>query len=167
MRCYQRYLNRTCAICLVFTALSLSAGDQTFEAPAIGRFVLEPSVGKGLLSQCSRGTPRGVSSFWKPSSNDIAELEGALADYLEAREKAGDQVPPRGRSYHRQYVGFTRGSDRFIYGNFYPASAAAGFRKDKESSQPFGVCDGGPAFWGVVFRVATKKFEEISFNGLA
>lgn len=165
-RC-QRCLNRICATCLVFAVVSLMAVDQTFEAPATGLFVLGPSAGKGLLSQCSRGTPRGVSNFWKPSTQDIAELEGALPGYLEAREKAGDQIPPKGLSYHRQYVGFSRGSNRFIYGNFYPASAANGFWKHKESTQPFGVCDGGPAFWGIVFHLETKKFEEISFNGLA
>jgi len=153
------------AACVLGTALNLPAADPAFESPAIGRFTLAASQGKELLKQCSRPTPRDVSEFWKPSSHDVDNLELALAKYLETREKAGQANPPKGQAYHRQYAGFTKQSERFIYGNFYPASSATGFWKDKESKQVFRVCDGGPAFWGIVFRVSTKTFEEIHFNG--
>lgn len=160
-------VSKVVGLCVLATTVSLFAADQSFESPGIGRFVLVPSLGAELLKPCSRATPRGVSGFWKPSTHDVDELELALAKYLEARERAGQETPPKGQTYHRQYVGFTKGSERFIYGNFYPASAAVGFWKDKESKQPFAVCDGGPAFWGIVFRVPTKTFEEMRFNGLA
>ena len=164
-RHYKLGLMRIVIACALAT-LSLLAADQSFESPARGRFVLGPSLGKELLNQCSRGTPRGVSEFWKPSTNQIDQLELALGEYLASREKAGQQIPPQGRSYHRQYVGFTKGSERFIYGNFYPASAATGFGEGKESKQPLAICDGGPVFWGIVFSVSTKTFEDIQFNGL-
>jgi hypothetical protein len=162
---FKARLVMTITTCLLAT-IGLLAADESFEAPATGRFIFGPSLGQELLKQCSRATPQGVSGFWKPSTHDIDELELALPKYLAAREKAGQQIPPKGESYHRQYIGFSIGSDRLIYGNFYPGSAATGFWKDKESKQALGVCVGGPVFWGIVFRLSTKTFEDIRFNGL-
>lgn len=146
--------------------LNLPASDAFLAPSATGRFVLSPSLGKDVLSQCSRPTPSEVSEFWKPPSQDIEELELALPKYLDTREKIGQPAPPKGQAYHRQYIGFTSKSERFIYGNFYPTSAAIGFWKDKQAKLAFGVCDGGPVFWGIVFRVSTKTFEQIHFNGI-
>jgi hypothetical protein len=151
---------------LCATTLSLLARNVTFESPAIGRFILGSSHGRELLQQCSRPTPTAVSGVWQPSTSDVDELELALRKHLEKLAKAGQDTPPKGQAYHRQYVGFTRKSERFIYGNFYPASAVTGVWKGKESKQAFRICDGGPAFWGIVFRVSTKAFEELQFNGL-
>jgi hypothetical protein len=162
---FKARLVMTITTCLLAT-ISLLAADESLEAPATGRFIFGPSRGQELLKQCSGATPQGVSGFWKPSTHDIDELELALPKYLAAREKAGQQIPPKGESYHRQYIGFSIGSDRLIYGNFYPGSAATGFWKDKESKQALGVCVGGPVFWGIVFRLSTKAFEDIRFNGL-
>jgi hypothetical protein len=162
---FKARLVMTITTCLLAT-ISLLAADESFEAPATGRFIFGPSRGQELLKQCSGATPQGVSGFWKPSTHDIDGLELALPKYLAAREKAGQQIPPKGESYHRQYIGFSIGSDRLVYGNFYPGSAATGFWKDKESKQALGVCVGGPVFWGIVFRLSTKTFEDIRFNGL-
>ena len=148
-----------------FATVSLLAADAFFETPARGRFILNSSSGKDLLNQCSRTTPKDFVGFWRPSSRDVDELEVALSEYLEARRKAGQAMPPSAQAYHRQYVGFTRNSERFIYGNFYPANAASDFWNGKEANQALAVCDGGPAFWGIVFRVSIKSFEEIQFNG--
>jgi hypothetical protein len=161
---HYRCVFKTVAICIMATMLTAVAADPTFESPSTGRFVLATSLGPELLKQCSRAAPHAVSGFWKPSMHDIDQLELALAKYLEDRARAGQQTPPQAQSYHRQYVGFTNGSERFIYGNFYPASAATGLWKDKEAKRAFGVCDGGPAFWGIVFRVSSKTVEEIRFN---
>jgi len=89
-----------------------------------------------------------------------------LSAYLEVRRKGNQAIPPSGQAYHRQYIGLTINSEQFIYGNFYPASAVSDFWKDKQAKLALVVCDGGPAFWGIVFRVSTKSFEEIRFNGL-
>ena len=162
---YECVFFKAVATWIVATTLTAVAADPTFESPTTGRFVLAPSLGPELLKQCSRAAPRGVSGFWKPSTHDIDQLEVALAKYLDDRAKAGRETPPQAQSYHRQYVGFTTGSERYIYGNFYPASAVTGFWKDKESKHALGVCDGGPLFWGIVFRVSTKTVEEIRLNG--
>ena len=107
---------------------------------------------------------RAKSELWEPSGKDLDELETSLAKYLKEREKGGKPVPPKRARYHRQYVGFTRNGERFIYGNFYPAGAEF---LANESSKPVQVCDGGPVFWGIVYRVKTQTFEEPQFNGYA
>jgi len=112
-----------------------------------------------------------VTEYWQPSAKEVDELEVSLAKYLEQREKAGKPNPPTDATYHRQYVGFvsTAGSihhsERFIYGNFYPDYALQHGAADSESRQAFGVCDGGSAFWGIVYRVSAKTFEDPQFNG--
>ncbi len=166
MSVIDRRRTRILVTCFVVTTAVVLASDTPFAPATTGRFVLNPSLARDVMRQCSRATPAAVSGEWQPSPQDIDDLEEALPKYLEQRAKAGKQIPPKGQAYHRQYVGFTRKSERYIYGNFYPASAARGYWKARESKQAFVVCDGGPVFWGIVFRVSTKTFEEIRFNGL-
>jgi hypothetical protein len=40
-------------------------------------------------------------------------------------------------------------------------------KKFDESVQPVVACDGGNAFWGIIYKPSTKTFEEIAFNGFA
>jgi hypothetical protein len=156
-------------IALAMGLISATA-PQSYNFPPTGRFMLPTSLGKGLLRQCSRSTPTGVTEFWQPSTNEVDELEASLAKYLEQREKAGKTVPPKG-SYHRQYIGFVTGprsvnpAERFIYANLYLGTTVPP-NWGSESAQPMAVCDGGPAFWGIVYRVSTKTFEDPQFNGL-
>ena len=149
---------------LLLVAVASFAADEAYSFPPNGRFVLPIPSARAIFHQCSRAAPPANAELWEPSGKDLDELEGSLAKYLNAREKAGKTVPPERAKYHRQYVGFTRNGERFIYGNFYPAGAE--FRQ-YESSKPVQVCDGGHVFWGIVYRVKTKTFEEPQFNGLA
>jgi hypothetical protein len=127
-------------------------------------FVLAPAKGAALLQQCSRGTPQGVDGFWMPSSQDVSELEGLLQPFLETNPSARPLLPLE--QYHRQYVGFTKGGKRYIYGNFYaqPRVFAA---HQNEAADPILVCDGGRAFWGIVFSLDLKAFIDLAINGVA
>ena len=157
------------------TSLVSIAAAQSFRFPTSGRFILPPSLGKKLLDQCSRPVPTMIIEFWQPSEKEIDVLEVSLAKYLEQREKDGKSIPPKGL-YHRQYVGFVsqvgsvHNSERFIYGNFYPdakeiLSDWRDGRPRDEAKGPMDICDGGPAFWGIVYQVSTKTFEAPEFNG--
>ena len=152
-------------IIAVFTmSLASVAGAQNFSFPAEGRFILPPSLGAEVLKQCSRLAPTKISKFWQPSASDVEQLELALPAFLIERVKSGKEVPSKGSPYHRQYVGFSENGERFIYGNFFPADTVKEMSLN-ESTRPVLVCDGGSAFWGVVYRVSTKSFEEPQFNG--
>jgi hypothetical protein len=113
------------------------------------RRILAPGHGEFLLSQCSRNTPHGVTSYWLPTSVDIDTLEQRLLLYLSKSEN-----PPDGE-YAGTYVGILTNGKKLIYANFSPRSG------------PDMVCDGGPRFWGVVFDPLTNKFSDLEFNGVA
>jgi hypothetical protein len=127
-----------------------------------GRFVFHPPAAKQIFDQCSRSAPPANSSLWEPSSKELDDLETLLATYLNQRETAGKAVPPKRTKYHRQYVGFVRNGERFIYGNFYPA---VGEFSSYEAHRAVAVCDGGHVFWGIIFDVGRRTFEEPRFNG--
>jgi hypothetical protein len=152
---------------VIVLAMSLAplAGAQNFSFPAGGRFILPPSLGSEVLKQCSRPTPTRISKFWQPSVSDVEELELALPRFLAEREKSGRQVPPKDTPYHRQYVGFVENGERLIYANVYPSSVTKEATVN-EATRPIAICDGGSAFWGVVYRVSTETFEEPHFNGV-
>lgn len=153
------------AIAVAALALACACPVQAWEDPLFpveGRFVLSPAAGPKLLAQCSRDTPSGATEYWEPSAAEIAELEVALPRFLASQKQRGARIPPLSHSYNRQYVGFVKGGVRFIYGNFYPSDMP--FRK-AESTSAIIVCDGGPDFWGIAYRVDTREFEEPQMNG--
>jgi hypothetical protein len=154
--------NTLISIVAITMSLAPVAAAQKFSFPPEGRFIFPASLGAKVLKQCSRVAPTKISKFWQPSASDVEQLELALPAFLIEREKSGKQVPPKGSPYYRQYVGFSENGERFIYGNFFPAYTETALH---ESTQPVLVCDGGSAFWGVVYRVSTKSFDEPQFNG--
>jgi len=123
-------------------------------------FILPAEKGAALLQQCSRSTPQGVEGFWKPSAAEISGMENRLVLFLKT-----DPSKIVLSDFRRQYVGFSRGGKRYIYGNFYRASLPVTLKN--EDMEPVMVCDGGPSFWGIVFSVDTKEFQELAFNGMA
>jgi hypothetical protein len=147
---------------IVMLALVSFAGGQSSPFTSSGRFLLHPPAARQIFRQCSRSAPPAKSDLWAPSTKDLDDLEILLAKYLDQRATAGEAVPPKGAKYHRQYVGFIRNGERYVYGNFYPANNETGIY---EASHAVQVCDGGPVFWGIVYRVKTRTFEEIQFNG--
>jgi hypothetical protein len=146
---------------VMLTLVSL-AGGQSSPFTSSGRFLLHPPAARKIFRQCSRSAPSAESHLWAPSTKDLNDLEILLAKYLGQRATAGEAVPPKETKYHRQYVGFIRNGERYVYGNFYPANHETGIYEARQAVQ---VCDGGHVFWGIVYRVKTRTFEEIQFNG--
>jgi len=147
---------------IVMLAVGSFAAGQSSPFASTGRFLLHPPAARQIFHQCSRSAPSAKSDLWAPSAKDIDELEALLAKYLDKRGTTGKTVPPKRIKYHRQYVGFIRNGERYIYGNFYPASDEFDIH---EAQQAIQVCDGGHVFWGIVYVVKTRTFEEPQFNG--
>jgi hypothetical protein len=131
--------------------------------PAAGRYIVPPD-GDNTLAQCSRPTPKNVRGFWLPRLEDIDRLELSLPPYLFDLKKAGQTVPAPG-VYHRQYVGIIQNGQRLIYGNFYSDVWDVFEQRINEKRTWVMVCDGGPSYWGILYRPATDSFEGIAFNG--
>ena len=146
--------------CLV--AHGLAAGAESL--PTDGAHVLPLEHARAVFVQCARAAPEPEAALWVPSKQDVLALELALRAYLASRRASGLRVPPESQRYHRQYVGFSRSGTRLIYGNYFPSSLGS---RSTVRLAPFLVCDGGSVFWGIVYKPATKVFEEPQFNGPA
>ena len=143
-------------IICILCSVSAVADAQVFRLPA--------TSGPALLHQCSRSTPKDVSSFWVASPADIAKLEALLVPFLRASLDPRSLLAPDPLArFHRQYIGFIRNGKRYIYGNFYPHRSAPDL---EEATSPVNFCDGGDSFWGVVFSPDTEQFEDLRFNGI-
>jgi hypothetical protein len=141
-------------------ALSLAVLSET--SVAEGRsFVLPANEGAPLLAQCSRSAPNNVEAYWIVQQSQIKELEKRLELFLRS-SKVGSSALPIKR-FSRQYVGFVKGGKRYIYGNFYRAESIS----QGEDNAPAVVCDGGKSFWGIVFSIESKTFQDLKFNGPA
>lgn len=132
--------------------------------PREGVIPVLQSQAAGVFRQCSRSAPEAETGLGLPSPAEIEALEAGLPKLFSARASAGLSVPPGAVQYHRQYVAFTRGGTRLIYGNFFPSTLV---RSPERRSLPVAVCDGGPSFWGIVFNPSTRNFEAPQFNGEA
>lgn len=153
----------------LFAILALLLSCECCSAQDVGGFrlaegsreLLPATEGSAVLNQCSRDAPRSNDGYWSPSATDVMVLEEELVKSFATRQKVGLRVPPA-NEYSRQYVGLFKGGRRYIYGNFYPKQSSV---SDPKQAKAFVVCDGGPAFWGVVFDVERQAFDEPLFNG--
>ncbi len=147
----------TLMACLLGCAVAHAA---SFSLPSDGKFILPVSKGEALLKQCSRTTPQKVSGYWQPSATQISKLETLLPQFLQKAAKTGIHAPDK-LAFHRQYVGIVVGNKRLIYGNFYNMEAS----DMNQASEPIVVCDGGAAFWGIVFSPEDGVFSDLRVNG--
>lgn len=150
---------------LLLLALLLPAicYSRTVATPFTEGEPVEISAGErlGLFQQCSRQAPQPEEILGNPTAAEVRELEPLLERYLAVVYEAGKAAPPTA-TYARQYVAYRVGTRRKIYGNFFPRALANEARR-KEIA--VAVCDGGPAFWGVVYDPLSKQFEQLELNG--
>jgi hypothetical protein len=156
----QRY-SGVLLVCTVVAAGTAFAQSLQIKLPGAGTFILPADAGRSLLGQCSRDAPANVSQFWDPSGEQIRRLEFLLPKYL-GNDAVQKLHIPDNVEYHRQYVGIVVNGKRLIYGNFYPANFPDYL---DEKSKPVVVCDGGPAFWGIVFDPEANVFLDLKVNG--
>jgi hypothetical protein len=166
---------------LVLCAL-LAAGAAV--TPALALPPLDPKDGaifpearaKDLLNQCSRAAPGPVEGTWAPSARQIKELEARLPEALDNVFAKRGGYKNRSRDFLRQYAGFIVHGRKIVYMNAFPrwllGEEKSFFDQRKIlppdwRSKAQGVCDGGPAFFGVEYDPATKTFSHFEFNGLA
>ncbi len=102
-----------------------------------------------------------------PTDGDIAVLETALAPALLGHQiKGGPDFSRAPDGWQRQYVGYVRGGRRFIYGSFLYVGRHPP-KRWRTGIGSSGVCDGGPAEFGIEYDVAARRFTHMAFNGPA
>lgn len=182
------------AIPLVLLAAGSFSTQGSLEQQS-GRVVILPdSAMPHVLTQCSRGAPRGVSGFWRPTPADVAAAEDVVdralvhaLDSVIARDGGVETEwlnRPRAGwpdQYYRQYAGLRhRDGRRTIYVN----GLAAGWPRELServppeeatSAHPFAkpdwwrsnvatVCDGGESFFGAEYDPLSKRVLSFQFN---
>ena len=137
--------------------------------------VLPENAAQQVLHQCSRGVPQKVTGTWSPNQTQIGDLETRLPAALEAMALQRGSDYGQSRGFRRQYVGLIVEGHKVVYVNAFPSGMGGPERRPGASGrQEFDwrrdavlVCDGGPAFFGVEYDPATKRFTHFEFNGIA
>jgi hypothetical protein len=128
--------------------------------------ILDGAMVPDMLRQCSRAAPAAGEGSWQPAPSDIAPLEAALPAGLAAQGRPGPDWSRAPQGWQRQYVGILRGGRRYIYGNFTPSRPEdARPAASRWQHEVIRICDGGPAFFGVEYDVAARRFTHFAFNG--
>lgn len=152
------------ALCMGLLALSTSCSrvpEQTF--------LLPPSQGPALASQCSRQS-FVADGYWRLTAQQAGDFDRVLRTTL-ARPTSHEIAGALGSldRYHRQLIGFTRNGHRFIYANIYLVPRPPEIRKfmlGAEATQAVEVCDGGPEAWGAIFDLQAGKITAIDTSGI-
>jgi hypothetical protein len=136
--------------------------------------LLDSSQAIKAVSQCSRWSPK-IGGSWNPSIDCIKTLELHLSA-IESLKSDSSRMPPNceyehihnPEKYIRQYVGVIVDDHRYIYINAFPRYIIDEFKKSTFSwrNVPVVICDGGSAFWGVLYDPSSNTFSELSTNGV-
>ena len=146
--------------------LALTACAHAPLAP--GRYaVLPASEAAAAVEQCSRWTPK-ITGGWELTAADAEQVEQALRrnSRLRATECCflGARMPdPDG--YYRQYAGVIYEGKRYVYVNAFAMRTVSNAAWRTHAFNRF--CDGGSAFWGVLYDPATGRMSHLAFNGTA
>jgi hypothetical protein len=117
--------------------------------------VLRVPTAQGGMHFCSREAPRGVSGFWKVADEALPAIDRALLAHLRASGLTKRLMLPIAK-YQRQYLGFLRDEERFIYVNAFPARLLGAVAKSGEEMPR--ICDGGTITWGIEYDVKKRHF---------
>ncbi len=135
--------------------------------------VLPQGMAAEVLRQCSRPAP-SFEATWQIAADDVDQLERDLPrlNGMKARGCciAGAAIENVDQ-YFRQYAGIVVGGRRYIYINAFPVDTFDDWPPQVPipdwKQEPFQACDGGFAYWGVLYDPVTRRFSELAFNGIA
>ncbi|MBI3437938.1 MAG: hypothetical protein HY054_04690 [Proteobacteria bacterium] len=157
----------------LFVALALLAACSAPAAPeprapspfAAGTYtILSGSEALALSHQCSRPSPGPVEAQWTPTGADIQALEPNLGTILQTHLTNAHETTPVA-DYYRQYAGFVVHGRRAIYVNGIARSAVEESLHLDWRTHAFGICDGGPITFGIIFDPEAGEFTQFAFNG--
>lgn len=99
-----------------------------------------------------------AEAAWTPTAVEVTALEDGLAAFLQGGP--WDHLVERLPNYTRQYAGFVRDDERFIYANFFCRVVGTDWQETAVI-----VADGGDCYFQVVYNVDANSFVSISVNG--
>jgi hypothetical protein len=109
--------------------------------------------------------PSPIDGFWRPSKAVAREIDDHIDTALGSRSKMIGSVDVGILPIRMQLLGIVMNGDSLVYVNGLPSTVDS--RAKNFSSQFYDVCDGGNAYWGILWDPKRKVFRAPSFNGLA
>jgi hypothetical protein len=145
--------------------------------PAAG-IIMPPETGPAVIGQCTRAVPQHVTAYWTLERKDVDQLEYDLPELFARIARDLHNEPSVTDMYYRQYVGIISEGRKLVYINGFRRSYVHPYlrladtlsgkeaRRDSISwrNRPVSVCDGGTAFFGVVYDLNTRTFGPVQFN---
>lgn len=152
---------------LVALAIALTAACTTGAAQG------EVVRGSGYEGAIFSGPPfyyGEVDGSWRPTAEQVAELEEGLKPYLEKAVPALEMQIAGGpktitgglAKYRRQYTGIVRKGRRIIYVNFFCDSFGTDWMKEQVI-----VMDGGSCYFQLEYDIEKKSYGALRVNGEA
>lgn len=99
-----------------------------------------------------------TDGVWTPTAVEVMALEDGLAAFLQ--EGAWGHLVERLPDYTRQYAGFVRDDEQFIYANFFCRLEGNAWQETAVI-----VADGGDCYFQVIYNADTNRFVSVSVNG--
>jgi hypothetical protein len=108
----------------------------------------------------------GGDKSWTPSIKQIIEVEAALPKYIKSYHIVQtDSIYKNLSKYKRQYLGYWKKGELFIYINAFREEYLIQYSNWKK--QFIFYIDGGNSFFQTIYSVRLKKFMRLSINSVA
>jgi hypothetical protein len=113
------------------------------------------------LRVCQRDLPSGIVGYWKVPPKIVDAMDAELFAHL---RKSGldKRLPFAPKLYLRQYAGFVRDGQRFVYVNALLVGRNDPMAEQAKKAFP-ASCSGLDGYWGIQYDTQAKKF--VGFSG--
>jgi hypothetical protein len=112
------------------------------------------------LKVCARDMPSGIVGYWRVPAKIVDVMDAELLVHL---RKSGldKRLPFSPKLYLRQYAGFVKDGQRFVYVNALLLEKRNPLAEQAKKSFP-GSCTGIDGYWGIQYDPQAKQF--VGFN---
>lgn len=142
-------------LCLFLFCSPPPVTHKHYLKPILEYTVLWGDSARVTFKQCSRNTPV-VKNLFTPTST---QTDTMFADLIKTRQDLEKRLSHSLEEYRYQAVGF---NTKFVYLNCF-ATVKTGI-KDWRSSV-IATCDTGSLYWGIVYNLEGRTFNQIHING--
>ena len=153
-------------VLIVFISFFFNLIAQEFKLKFENYAILKGDEGQKLFRQCSRGSHvrKSKKAFLFPDSI----ISFIKQDFHQLDTMRTDAGGIRHIEYRYQLTSFKIKKQLYIYINALPEPSQP-YKKERWEEywkeKAIIICDGGKSYWGVVYNVTKRKFENLAFNG--
>jgi len=114
------------------------------------------------LHVCARDVPSGMVGYWKVPAKIVDAMDVELLVHMR-KSGLGQKLPFSPKLYLRQYAGFVKDGQRFVYVNALLVDKKSPLAEQAKKSYPSGCAGGGvDGYWGIQYDTQAKQFTGFS-----